>query len=182
MTFDFESKRGFSLIEIIVVLLIVSFATALVMPSFFKSISGLEQRTSINKLATMLRYARSKAVTTKQAYQVHLDLNTYSYWLAPLETRNAETEEDANSKNNSSKEREKVTEVEVPSATSTLDGALKMEKVVLGPKKEITSGKTAIIFYPRGDSSGGEIVLKDTFNTLHTVVVDPFTGRVKLKK
>lgn len=165
-----KTNKGFSLLEMVIVLVIASFIMAIITPSLFKSLASLEQRTSINKLATTLRYARSQAVTLKQAYQVYLDLNEYSYWLAPVESSDPA----------SSSTRAK--EIEVPVTATPLETQLKIEKVLLGPKKEITSGVAAIVFYPRGDSSGGEIILRDDYNVLHTIVVDPITGRVKLKK
>lgn len=165
-----KKNKGFSLIEMVIVLVIASFILATVTPSLFKSLANLEQRTAINKLTTTLRYARSQAVTMKQPYQVYLDLTSYSYWLAPVEGP------DPASSSNPAKE------IEVPATATPLEAQLKIEKVLLGPKKEITSGTAAIVFYPRGDSSGGEIILKDSYNILHTIVVDPLTGKVKLKK
>jgi len=156
--------KGFSLIEMVIALVIISFTVAMVTPSLFRSLSNMEQRTSINKLATTLRYARSQAVTGKRNYQVYLDLSTYSYWLIPVTSENVE---EGN--------------VEAPSTASTLDKQLKIEKVVLGPKEVITSGTASITFYPSGSSSGGEIILKDTHNALHTILVEPITGKVKLK-
>jgi general secretion pathway protein H len=165
-----KNNKGFSLIEMVIVLVIASFIMAMITPSLFKSLAGLEQRTSINKLVTTLRYARSQAVTLKQAYQVYLDLNEYSYWLAPVES------------SDSASSSTRAKEIEVPATAIPLEAQLKIEKVLRGPKKEITSGVATIVFYPRGDSSGGEIILRDGDNVLHTIVVDPITGRVKLKK
>lgn len=173
--------RGFSLIEMVIALVIISFTVAMLMPSLTKSISNLEQRTSLNKIITTLRYARSQAVTTKRAYQLHLDLSNQSYWLAPLQAQDHTSQSENNLEGNEDPD-EKISKTGVSSPVSTLDKQLRIEKVILDSQEGTAAGKAVITFYPRGDSSGGEIVLKDMRDTLHTIVVERMTGRVKLKR
>ena len=58
-------SRGFTLVELLVVLVIVSLALALVGTSISRSISGAEMRNAARKVAASLRYTRTQAILTK---------------------------------------------------------------------------------------------------------------------
>jgi general secretion pathway protein H len=69
----FSDSAGFSLIELIVSLFIISIVAAIVFPSF----SGLgEQRiaSEAHKIASLLRYLNDTAIYTKETYSVKFDL------------------------------------------------------------------------------------------------------------
>lgn len=68
MTDNIRAKRaaaGFTLVELLVVLVIVSLALALVGTSISRSISGAEMRNAARKVAASLRYTRTQAILTK---------------------------------------------------------------------------------------------------------------------
>ncbi len=68
-----DNKKGFTLIELTIVLIIMSFLFAVAGPRIAKSLSGLSLTTSTKKVAAALRYARSQAVNKSQAYSVIID-------------------------------------------------------------------------------------------------------------
>ena len=65
--------KGFTLIELILVLVIIGFLTSLVAPAI-TSLTGLKLKTAVRRVAAGLRYARSQAVTTGSDYQVIFNL------------------------------------------------------------------------------------------------------------
>lgn len=80
--------RGFTLVEVIVVLVIASLALALVGTSISRNISGAEMRTAARKVAASLRYTRTKAILSKseQVFIVDTEALTYLAPARPLET------------------------------------------------------------------------------------------------
>ena len=62
--------RGFTLIELVVTLFILSLAAAVVTPSVVTGVETLRARTEAAGIATFLRGAREQAVTHHRAYEV----------------------------------------------------------------------------------------------------------------
>jgi prepilin-type N-terminal cleavage/methylation domain-containing protein len=67
------SVRGFTLIELMIVLAIMGVVIAFVGPRVAGGLTGMNIRTAALQTAAMLRYARSKAVNTGCAYHVIFD-------------------------------------------------------------------------------------------------------------
>lgn len=65
-------RRGFTLIELVVVLAILSVAVALVLPAVGRSTQGLRLRGEAGRVAALLREARREAVTARHATRVTL--------------------------------------------------------------------------------------------------------------
>jgi general secretion pathway protein H len=68
-----REDAGFSLLELIVVLILIGAAAAMVAPSFTGSIKNLELETSARDLITQMRHARSEAIGRQKVYRVVLD-------------------------------------------------------------------------------------------------------------
>jgi general secretion pathway protein H len=68
-------QRGFSLIEIIVVLVIIGLAYTLLPRMFFSGVSGAELRSNVRAVATGLRLTRDAAVNTRREAVLTLDLD-----------------------------------------------------------------------------------------------------------
>lgn len=71
--------RGFTLVELLVVLVIASLVLALVGTSISRSISGAEMRTAARKLATSIRYTRTRAIIGKSEQVFLVDTEQRSY-------------------------------------------------------------------------------------------------------
>lgn len=65
-------KRGYTLIELIVTLFVLSLAAAVVAPSIASSVEALRARTEAAGIATFLRAAREQAVTRNRVYEVRV--------------------------------------------------------------------------------------------------------------
>ena len=63
-------KKGFSLLELIVVLMLVALAAGVVMPSFSRGWRGLELETSGRDLITRMRHARSQAIAKQKVFRM----------------------------------------------------------------------------------------------------------------
>lgn len=75
-------NRGFTLVEVMVVMVIIALIMGMVATSMSSSISGAEARSAARKLVASLRYTRARAVLDKseQVFQVNTEERSY---LAP---------------------------------------------------------------------------------------------------
>jgi len=65
--------RGFSLMELAVVLAILAIAAAVVAPGVGRSADGVRARAEVGAVAAFLRSAREQAVSRRQALEVRVD-------------------------------------------------------------------------------------------------------------
>jgi general secretion pathway protein H len=68
--------RGFSLMELVVVLAILAIGAAVVAPGIGRAADGIRARSEIGAVAAFLRAARERAVTRGQAMEVRVDDET----------------------------------------------------------------------------------------------------------
>jgi prepilin-type N-terminal cleavage/methylation domain-containing protein len=65
-------KRGFTLVEVAVTLLVIGLAVGVAAPSLSRGLDGLRTRAEAAGIATFLRAAREQAVTHNRAYEVRV--------------------------------------------------------------------------------------------------------------
>lgn len=63
-------KNGYSLLELIIVLILISLSAALVTPSLSRFSKTIELKAAAKKVSGILRYCRSEAVNKGLIYQV----------------------------------------------------------------------------------------------------------------
>ena len=76
-------KKGFSLIELLVVLVLISLFSAFVGVNVGGSLGNMGLKTATKKVAASLRYARSRAITESVPYVALLDLNQNRVTIKP---------------------------------------------------------------------------------------------------
>ena len=69
-------KRGFTLIELAVTIMVLAIASAFVAPSIGRSLDTVRARAEVSGFAGFLRAAREQAVTRREAHEVRLDPKT----------------------------------------------------------------------------------------------------------
>ena len=72
-------SRGFTLVELMVVMVIVALVLALVGTSMSRSISGAEARAASRKIVASLRYTRARAIIDKAEQVFEVDIEKRSY-------------------------------------------------------------------------------------------------------
>ena len=82
-----DLKRGFTLVEMMIVLVIVALMMALVGTSISRNISGAEMRTAASKVAASLRYTRTQAILTKSEQVFVVDTEKRTYQAAEREAK-----------------------------------------------------------------------------------------------
>jgi len=170
-------SRGFTLFELIVVLLIIGIMMALVSPRLLGSLTKVNLKTSAQKISSSLRYARSQAVSEQTIYHAVFDFEKKGLFI------NAEKPQD-NEDNYFKAEFESAETDDTEAAENRtksyfLPEDVKFEKAMT-TNDEIDSGLFDIVFYPAGNSSGGSVVLIDEKERRFQISVDFITGIVNL--
>jgi prepilin-type N-terminal cleavage/methylation domain-containing protein len=77
--------RGFTLIELVIVLLLLGFMLLLTFPNFREFITPKDIKRTILGFVGALRYAQSQAATTKHTYRLNIAIKENAFWVS-LET------------------------------------------------------------------------------------------------
>lgn len=78
------SASGFSLLELVVVVVILGILTAAVTPIFSGALGGTKVDHSIRDLVATLKYAQAAAVNEVRDYRVYFNETDNTYWLMAL--------------------------------------------------------------------------------------------------
>lgn len=181
-----QAGRGFTMIELMIVLVIMSFVLALAGPMVTRGLSGLTLKTAAKKVAAALRYARSQAVNRAQPYSVIFDQEHGRLVIRgiprpiPLPdqaAQEAEPEEIAADAAEAAAQQPEIKIVAFPEGIT-------LKKITVGGS-EITGAKdelAQLVFYPDGTSQGGELVLADSRDRQYQVNVAFLTGVVTIEE
>ena len=145
-----SEARGFTLLELLVVLLIASLAVSLVGPAFQRLLPGLQLEAETRGMVALLRHARSQAILSGKRVVVSQDAESGGLRLSYSERLHRP-----------------------PSGlTLTLGGGSDAAGA------EVPGG-SQILFFPQGDSSGGSLELKAEDGRDELIKVDGLSGRVQ---
>jgi len=174
------SLRGFTLIELILVLVISAFLYSLVAPAI-TSTTGLRLKTTVRRLAAGLRFARSQAVITGTTYQALFDFDNGVMAIEPVEKgtpyapgEQGEGTGDTGEEGTADKRRQEKKNYTMPEEVT-------LAKVLIDGE-EISEGQAWIEFYPNGSCSGGDIFVMDTAERTYRIGLEFLTGIVTIRE
>jgi general secretion pathway protein H len=150
-----HSSSGFTLIELIVVLIIIGIATGLAGIYIGSSSDNLAIRTFTKDISAVLRYARNHSVAEKRVYHFAVDTEGGSYSLYS----------------------DSVKEDGEPAASIERNIPDGLEVIVDNTDEEIYQ----IDFLPLGNSSGGLIEVRNE-KAVYIISVGRVTGRVDVER
>ena len=163
--------EGFSLIELIIVLVILSVITALVVPRMTQSVSRMNVESTARRVASSLRLARSLAVAEKVLYLAKFDMDADTLTIVSYQ----QTSEEGNSPEF------EADPTLAPRVYELTDSVHLREGVALNGEP-VTTGTFLMAFFPAGGTSGGKVVLGDDEDRSFSVSVDRITGLVKINE
>ena len=159
-------NKGFSLIELMVVLILISLTIALVTPSLSRFSKTVELKGAAKKVSTILRYCRSEAVNKGQVYQALFDSNSREVRVQSMAWKEEKDE----------KKEGKISEKLYP-----LPQGIRMKEVE-SPSSQSPSDSPLIEFYPNGGSNGGAILFESQGCKGYKIKVNFLTGMVKVER
>lgn len=164
-----RSTLGFSLLEMIVVLVIVGIAAALLAPTVGNSLDKFKFKSIARQVSASLRNARSQAVANKVNFEVSFDPENNKYSIAP-----EQLEDDGASGREGGRR-------EGSDGSGAQARAPKHQFLPKGISLRTESGRSQkIVFFPRGNSTGGRIEIERSGGDKLIITVDRITGRVKV--
>ncbi len=160
---------GFTLIEMVVVLFIIVVVLGIATPRLM-DLSGVELRTSAQRLSATIRYVYAKAVFSKtDYYRMKFDLTDNEYWVETcvpsLATNSCEWHRDK----------------DLLGKTEKLPDGIKFEDIIVDTtmvSKDATD--VAVQFYPQGYMPYTIIHLEDSKKDVYSLEVNPYTGQVAI--
>jgi general secretion pathway protein H len=182
--------RGFTLLELLIVLVVMGIMLAVAGPRIGKALTGLSIKTTARKVAAAMRYARSRAVSSGQAYNVVFDgekrrvLVIQSPQTSMFDTVLSNNEADTDPPDNenepeSGNAQAQVREVKIlplPKGTSFHKVTVADVASDEGEVEEIYQ----LTFFPDGTTQQGEIILADIKERMYRIDVNFLTGGVTL--
>lgn len=146
---------GFTLIELVIVLIIIGIATGLAGIYIGSSSDNLALRTFTKDVSAILRYARNHAASEKVTYHFIIDIEEKMYRLYA----------------------DKVVE-DKPLVVINKPIPEELEVIVENTGEDVYD----IQFFPRGSSSGGIIEVKNEKGGAYLILVNRITGKVEVEK
>jgi len=158
--------KGFSLIELLVVLILLSLSLALVAPSLSQFLRTVELKGAAQKISAILRNSRSEAVNKGKVYQVVFNPQSREVSVHSIEP---------------SEESDETRGSPVPERTYLLPEGIQIKgepTTSSSPSSELLP----IEFYPNGGSNGGTILLDSPERLGYRIQVHFLTGMVDIKR
>lgn len=159
-----RTSRGFTLIEMIIVVALIGILTAVAVPSIIQMRNSMNYRGASRDVASILRNARSLAISENREYQVDIDTANRQYRLRRGDR-----------------------------VSGSANWTVIKDYVALPAGVTIaTSEPTSFFFRPNGavafnpdtdgDSTNDETIsIRDTGGTTkHTITISPTTGRIRV--
>ncbi len=143
------SQRGFTLLELLVVLVVIILVLAVSYPSLSRGTAALSLRTTGRDILNTLRYAREKAVTQQSGMLVTVDRENQKLRLTD--------------------------DFGEGSREYLLPENVRIQRVVMGGN-ETAENSVTVRFLPNGSSDTVEILLQSRNGSLLKVVSDPISG------
>ena len=164
-------RRGFTLVEILLIVMIMALASTLVGLEVYRNMDRTALRASTQRLLHTARYARVLAAQHHRQCTLHVDMDNGTYWLTALETN--------------------VPLVEVEGEEGGDEGAQVIRSICARPSKlpeklwfakarvaggEDATGEVTITFEPDGSAEAALVQISSEDDT-QTLLVYPWTAK-----
>jgi general secretion pathway protein H len=159
-------SRGFSLIELMIVLILISLSISLVAPSLSRFSKNIELKAAAKKISAILRYYRNEAVHRGRVQQVLFDANAREVRIQAVAEEKGMGEEETPSRSEAPK--------------YPLPAGIQIKEIKI-PASQYPTEFPTIEFYPDGGSNGGSIVLENEGNKGYKIKVHFLTGIVRIE-
>lgn len=149
-----KNKNGFTLVELLLVVIILGILSGIAIPSFRKTYLNLELSNTADTIAYLMRFAQARAVTQRTNYRLIFNSELNNCWL----------------------------EKEISSDPSQFEKvSSKFARSVVIPEDiKVESELKIINFYPNGKIDEAKIYLKNQNDKTYTVCAKGQVGHVEV--
>ncbi len=182
-------RTGFTLIEVILVVVVIAIITGISLPFFSGAFKGMQLRTGTRSVARMTRYARSMAIMREEPYTVVLDHQKMEIYVgAETQQQSAETETDGKIDQDVLK---RLGYVEGEGTTTAESLGISKEAFWILNDLQVRSFEKDALederdyddvylmrFYPNGQCEWFELVLEDSRGHGVKMEIDPISGKL----
>lgn len=149
-------QGGFTLLELLVVILIMAVMVGVAAPRFSRTFSRLQLQASAYDMAKLLTYASKRAVARGEMLRIHFDPQGRRYWLAKAQ--------------------------EAPPAGEPERVGSKFGRISSVPEAiSLEPSARAVTFYPDGRADPFEMFMLDRQHG-YRLTIDVWTGRVTVRE
>lgn len=171
-------RKGFTLIELMVVMIVIGIATAVILPEMRGTFEESLLRSTARQLISVLDLASSQAVTANQKHRVRFDLAEGRY---AIERRAAKQEKSSGF----------IPVRDVPQGEGELDKRIRIElqrpdvppesATPVAPEEDRTGMAPEIVnFYPDGTADPIDLLLQDREGFRLLLRINSTTGKVRI--
>ena len=163
--------KGFSLLEVIIVLTILVLSVSLVTSSMSNLSRTIELKAAAKKVSGILRYYRSEAINKGSVYQVLFDSESKAVKVQSISLAEPADEKEADEK-------------ERGEGAKTLYGlpeGVQMKEIDF-TSPQYPCDLPAVEFYPNGGSNGGSVLINSPERKGYRIKVHFLTGLVEIEK
>jgi prepilin-type N-terminal cleavage/methylation domain-containing protein len=167
-----SGAHGFTMMELIIVLVILGILTSAVVPMYARSLNSVHRNHAVRDLLATLKYAQERAISDMLEHRVYFDPEKNQYWIERFLKREKEDREN--------KEFEPLREAY--GNRHELPESLKLDRPRTERDRE--NHTYYIPFYPNGACGYATIRLKPVKRGEHTIVIETegAIGRMKVKE
>jgi len=170
-------NKGFSLMELIIVLTILVLSVSLVTSSMSNLSRTIELKAAAKKVSGILRYYRSEAVNKGSVYQVLFDSELRAVKVQSVSLTEPPEEKEGDEKKGADAKKGG----EGPKTLYGLPEGVQMKELDF-TSPEYPCDLPAIEFYPNGGSNGGSVLLNSQERKGYRIKIHFLTGMVGVEK
>lgn len=159
--FTFRRNRGFTLIELIVVISLISLMLFFTIPRFQSSVFQDNTKQVSRWIIFKVQALKEKSVREQHRYVLHINLDTATLWT----THDAMSQEE--------RQTAKTNGYHIPPDVNVLD-------VEYPDEKKALVGQADIHFYEKGYSDKAIIHIENSHNQQRSFLIEPFLASVRM--
>ena len=167
-----NKTNGFTLLELMAVLVIVGLIAGLALPRFFRTLTNVELKVATREIVSLLTQSSDQAYFKKVRVKASLDMDTKKITVLKYQRKVRDNE-------NGSFVSFKMEWVKIDELF--LSQNIKIKKCERNDR-EVSDGLFEIVFSPAGSSSGGSITIINNREKEFSIDVDFITGTAKIRK
>ena len=174
---------GFTLIELMVVIVLIAIMTAMILPEMKGTYEDALLRSTARKLVDVCSLANSRSITINQAHRVRLDRKNGRYFIERATREGGKREGSAHEREIIGGEGTIDTRISIELRSVAEDSADPMErKTPSAPGDDSRKRGTAdsISFYADGTADAQELLLRDRQGFRLALRINPITARVHI--